>query len=334
MKWSVLAQLICLLLIAGGVHAQASPLRGVATTTIVADVAQNVAGSLFTVDALVPPDADVHVFEPQIEDAARVAQAGLLLVVGAGYETFTQDLLTTVGGNALEVVVSNGVEILSFAEAGHSDEDHAHAEPIGVLGVDDLACGAGEQHTDEESEHEHGICDPHVWMNPRNVIHWVNNIADAFSAADAANAAVYRANADAYIAQLEALDADIIDIVAAVPEARRMLVTNHAFMSYFADAYGFEVIGTVLPAASSDVEPSPQQLTALIAEVQAAGVRAVFAEVSGSSRLAQVVAEEAGVAVVTMLYSESLSGPDGPAATYLAFMRYNAQTIADALIGG
>jgi ABC-type Zn uptake system ZnuABC Zn-binding protein ZnuA len=168
-------------------------------------------------------------------------------------------------------------------------------------------------------------------MNPRNVITWTNNIAAALSAADPANDEAYRANADAYIAQLEALDAEITALVAEVPEASRVLVTNHEFMAYFASAYGFEVIGTVLPAATTDAEPDPQQLTDLIAEVQEEGVTAIFAEVSANQQLAEVVAQEAGIAVVTPLYSESLSELDGPAATYITFMRHNAQVIVNAL---
>jgi ABC-type Zn uptake system ZnuABC Zn-binding protein ZnuA len=168
-------------------------------------------------------------------------------------------------------------------------------------------------------------------MNPQNVMGWVNNIVDAFSEADPANAEAYRANGDAYIAQLEALDAEIDQTIATVPEDRRILVTNHEFMGYFADRYGFEVVATVLPGINTGGELDPQSLADLIVLVQQEQVPVIFAEVSANPQIAEVIAQESGVAVVTSLYSESLGGADSPASTYLDFMRYNAQTIVDAL---
>jgi ABC-type Zn uptake system ZnuABC Zn-binding protein ZnuA len=332
MKLRLLVLLILLtVFVSGGAAAQDAPIRVLATTTILADVAQNVAGDLFTVDTLVPADADTHAFEPSTADVARVAEADLLLVVGAGYEAFLGDLLENAGSEAAQVItVSNGVEILGFS-GEHEHEGEAH---IGVLGVDaecDVHEHEGEEAEHSEEGHEHGECDAHVWTDPMNGVIWANNIADAFSTADAANAAAYRANADAYIAQLEAVDAEIERLVAGIPEERRILVTNHEFMGYFAHAYGFEVVGTVLPGATTDAEPNPQELADLIALVQEEGVPAIFAEVSANPQLAEVVAEEAGIAVVTTLYSESLSGSDGRASTYLEYLRYNAQTIAQAL---
>ncbi len=337
---------VALMLLVGTTQAQ-DDLRVLATTSIVADVAQNIAGDLLTVDTLVPLGADTHAFEPSTADAARVAEATLLLTVGAGYEGFLGDLLENVGADTVQViVVSNGVEILAFSD-GHDDEhadSSAEAEDehegddhhLGVLGGD-LECAADEHEAADEAhaeeDHEHGACDAHVWTDPANVVIWANNIADAFSAADPANASLYRANADAYIAQLEALQEEIDALMAGVPEAARIIVTNHEFLGYFAYAYGFEVVGTVLPGATTDAEPNPQELAALITLIQAEGARGIFAEVSANSQLAEVVAQEAGIAVVTTLYSESLSPADGPAPTYLDYMRYNAQAIASALTG-
>jgi ABC-type Zn uptake system ZnuABC Zn-binding protein ZnuA len=331
-----------LLALAGlaGVQAQDTP-NILATTSIVADVAQNIAGARLTIEMLIPPDADAHAFEPSISDAGRVAAADLVLAVGVGYEAFLADLIETAGSQAQVVILSNGVDILGYAEHGHDGEaaatephEHAQAEVIGVLGSDALECAVEGSHEDGEwadEAHEHGPCDPHVWMNPRNVIAWANHIAAALSAADPANADAYRANADAYVEALQALDAEISSIVAAVPEERRVLITNHEFLAYFAAAYGFEVIGTILPGATTDAEPDPQQITALIAQIREEGVPAIFAEVTANAQLAEVVAQEAGIQVVTALYSEALSAADGPAGSYLDFMRYNAQTIADAL---
>jgi ABC-type Zn uptake system ZnuABC Zn-binding protein ZnuA len=371
MKRLVSLLILSLLLVGVGVSHAQTEMRVLATTSILADVAQNVAGDLFTVDTLVPVGADTHAFEPSTADAARVAEASMLLTVGAGYEAFLGDLLENVGADSVQVVVvSNGLEILGFSEGHSHDEEHAHEEStdpmatpeataegehsheeehahegeekhIGVLGGD-LECEAHEDHEHSkrvtvvmhgEDEHDHGACDPHVWTDPANVISWTKAIAAAFGAADPANEAVYSANADAYIAQLEALQTEVADLVATLPEEARVLVTNHEFLGYFAYAYGFEVVGTVLPGGTTDAEPNPQELAALIETIQAEGVRAIFAEVSANPQLAQVVAEEAGIDVVTTLYSESLSDASGPAATYLDYMRYNTQTIVDALSG-
>ncbi len=317
-------------------------LRVIASTSIVADVAQNVAGDVFRVETLVPVGADAHAFEPAPDDAVRVAEADLLLVVGAGYETFLGRLIEALASDSTQVVVvSNGVEILGFGGHMHEDEHQAeheeeHEHGIGILGVD-LECEAHDHHdegeTEAHDEHDHGQCDPHVWMNPANVIIWARSIAEAFSAADPANAETFRANAEAYAAQLEALDAELTDILAVVPEERRLLVTNHEFMAYFAEAYGFEVIGTVLPAVTTTVEVDPRALADLIALITETNAGAVFAEISGSTRLAEVVAREAGVPVVTDLYSETLSAADGPAPTYIDLMRHNARVIAAALGG-
>lgn len=323
--------------------AQDTVLNVVATTTILADVAQNVGGDLVSVTALLPADTDTHAYEPTADDAARVAQTDLLLTVGAGYEAFIARLLENAGGDVPTVVVSNGLDIRPLGLMDHDHEDqsegeateesHEHGDEIlGVLG-EGLECGA---HVHEEGDaetdaHEHGDCDPHLWTNPQNVIGWVNNIVDAFSAADPANADTFRANGDAYIEQLQALDAEVAEILSAVPEDQRILVTNHEFMGYFAEHYGFEIAATVLPGTNTSGEIDPQSLAALIELVRDENVPAIFAEVSANPQISEIIAEESGVAVVTNLYSEALGGADSSASTYLDFMRYNAHTIADAL---
>jgi zinc/manganese transport system substrate-binding protein len=337
-------------------QAQTEPLRVVATTTIIADVARNIGGDLVEVVSIVPPDTDIHAFQPVPQDVALIAQADLVLVNGAGLETFLGGLVENVAEVEL-VVVSNGVEILAFGGHGHDhdeDDDHGHdeddnhtddedgnhhhmrGERIGVLGQD-ADCGDDDDdhahEDDDHHDHDHGDCDPHVWTDPRNVMIWADNIADAFASADPANADTYRANAEAYRAQLVALDAEIEATLSVIPPEARVLVTNHEFLAYFADRYGFEVVATVIPGISTLAEPSPQEVAALIDLIQDEGVSAIFAEVSDPGRLAQVIAADAGEIAVVTLYSDSLSGPDGPAATYIDYLRHNAQAIASALAG-
>ena len=312
------------------------PLNVVATTTILADVAQNIAGGLFTVRTLIPADTDPHAFEPSTETAALIANADLVLAVGAGYEAFLADLLVTVGENIPTVFVSTGIEILPYGEHAHEDEGGATDEPddehLGVLG-DTVECAAHEHHDEDEveGEEESGVCDPHVWQDVANVILWANNLADTFTALDPSNTEVYRANADAYIDQLAALDAEIREMVSTIPEDRRVLVTNHDFMGYFAHAYAFEIAATVLPGSATGSEIAPQELAALIELVQTEGVPAIFAENTTNPQFADLIAQEAGISVVTTLYSDALGGAESGAETYIDMMRFNTQTIVEAL---
>lgn len=332
----LLTAALCLVL-ALPAAAQDVPLKVTATTTILADAARSVGGDLAAVSSLLPPDTDGHAYEPTAADIAGVAQADMLLTVGAGYETFLGRLLENAGGRVETVEVSRGLEILPLGLVGHSRDDEEHDESpfLGVLG-EGLECEPHE-HDDavtDEPEHEHGSCDPHVWMNPRSVIGWVDNIVAAFSAADPANASAYRANGERYIEQLEALDAEIEALVSDIPDDQRILITNHEFMGYFAQRYGFEVVATVLPGMNTGGEIDPQTLAELIIRVRDEHVPAIFAEVSTNPQIAEVVAAESGAAVVTSLYSESLGGADSPASTYIDLMRYNARTITAALLAG
>ncbi len=325
-----------LLLCTAFVGAQDAPLQVVATTTILADVARNVGGELVEVRSLAPPDADVHAFQPAPDDVATLVDADVVLEVGAGLERFLGDLLANAGG-VEPVVVSTGVGMLAFGEHQGTREADAHTESavIGILGEAGVcADGRGEETAaPEAAEHAPGDCDPHVWTDPRNVMIWAANIAAAFTAADPDHAEVYCANAAAYIGRLVMLDEEVRQILSAAPEEQRVLVTNHEFLAYFAGAYDFKIVGAVIPGGSTLAEPDPQELADLVTVIEAAGVRAIFAEKSASPTLAEAVADETGIEVVTTLYSDSLSAADGPASTYVDYLRYNAQTIADALTG-
>jgi ABC-type Zn uptake system ZnuABC Zn-binding protein ZnuA len=323
------------LLLASGALAQDAKPVVLATTTIVADVARNIAGDRLDVQSLLPADADTHAYEPTIDDALRAQQAAMIAAVGAGYEGFLSHLLENTSADVPVITLNTGLEIRALGSR----------EPLGVLGEDGFDCASHDDHHDEEShdeeahsdeavhedEHAHDACDPHTWMDPNYVIAWADALAQAFAQLDPAGAADYRANADAYIAQLEALDAEIAELTASLPEDARVLITNHEFMGYFADRYGFAVAATVMPGGTTDAEPDPQSLAELIALVREAGVPAIFAEVSANPQLAQMIADEAGARVVSTLYSESLSDANGPAPTFLAMMQANAQTIVDAL---
>ena len=200
---------------------------------------------------------------------------------------------------------------------------------VGVLGETGGHEEAG--HGDDGGDgHGHGALDPHFWFDPQRVEQAINSIAAQLSTADPASQTFYRDNAAAYTRELQDLDAWIQQQVDTLPEERRLLVTSHDSFQYFAKRYGFEIVGAVMPV-TADVEPTAQELTELIETIEHEGVPAVFAEKSHSDRLARRVAEETGATLIGGLYTGSLGEPGSEAGTYLDFMRYNVQTIVEAL---
>lgn len=279
-------------------------LRVVASTSIVADVVQNVGGERIELTVLIPPGTDPHTFEPTPRDAAAVADAHVVFINGAGLEVFLDRLLESAGGSVPVVPVSAGLNLL---HAGDHEE-------------------GGEQ----EADHEHGDYDPHVWLDPENVALWTQNIERALQALDPAGAGLYEANASTYRGELEALDAWILEQVRQIPEQDRLLVTDHRVLTYFAQRYGFEQVGAVLPGYSTMSAPSAQELAALQEDLAAYGVRAIFVSQTVRSSLVEQVVADAGVQLV-YLYTGSLSEAGGPADSYLELMRYNVSAIVQAL---
>jgi ABC-type Zn uptake system ZnuABC Zn-binding protein ZnuA len=276
-----------------------SALKVLATESFLADIAQNVAGSRAQIDTLIPIGVDPHSFEPTPADIKKVADSHVLIINGGGMEAFLERLLQNAGGNRLLIEASKGLTSRKPAAGEPVDADN----PI----------------------------DPHFWLDPNNVVQYVETIRDGLRQVDPDGAAVYAANASAYIAKLKALDQWITAQVQPVSPARRLLVTNHEEFGYFADRYGFKIIGAIIPSFSTDASPSAQQLAQLIGQIRASHAPAIFLEVSANPQMANQVARETGVKVVTNLYTHSLSDAHGPAPTYIDMMKYDTQTIVRAL---
>ena len=149
--------------------------------------------------------------------------------------------------------------------------------------------------------------------------------------ADPAGKDIYARNADAYIVKLQALDQWVKDQVSQLPVEKRLLVTNHDALGYFAKAYDFKVIGAIIPSVTTDASPSAQQLAGLIDTIKHSGARAIFLDIGENQKLAQQMASETGVEVITNLYVESTSGPNGPAPTYIDMIKHDVTVILDAL---
>lgn len=169
-----------------------------------------------------------------------------------------------------------------------------------------------------------------MWLDPNNMIVYVENIREALIRLDPEGEAIYKSNADSYIAQLQSLDTWIQEQVGEIPAEKRLLITNHESLGYFARRYGFSIAGSVIKSFSSDASPSAQQLAALIDQVRSSGAPAIFLDAADSDTFARQIAQETGLKVVTGLYLESLTdGP--PAGTYIDMMKYNVTQIVNAL---
>jgi ABC-type Zn uptake system ZnuABC Zn-binding protein ZnuA len=242
------------------------------------------------VDSLLPVGADPHAYQAAPSDVAKIAESNLLILNGLEYEHFIEPLLENAGGEKLMIE----------ATAGLSPREDA------------------------------GSVDPHMWLDPNLVVTYVENIRDGLIQIDAGGAKIYTANADAYIAQLKELNQWIVEQVNTIPVERRLLVTNHEAVGYFAERYGFEVVGAVIPSMSTDAGTSAKGLAALIEQVKTTGAPAIFLGEVENSDLANQIASETNVKVVDDLYFESLT--DGaPAATYIDMMKHNVMRIVDAL---
>jgi ABC-type Zn uptake system ZnuABC Zn-binding protein ZnuA len=264
-----------------------------ATTTILADVTRNVVGDQLSVGSLLPVGSDPHSYQPVPQDATKIKDSKVLVVHGANYETFLQPLLENAGGKESMIDASTGLRLLPGTQ--------------------------GEQ-----------VSDPHVWLDPNNVIVYVENIREGLMQFDPDGAEIYDANANAYIDQLTELDAWINGQVAQIEPQRRVLVTNHETLRYFAERYGFIVVGAVIPSSSSDSSPSAQQLAELIEQIKVHQAPAIFLDASDNTDLAQQIAAETGVRVVTDLHFESLTN-GAPTSNYIDMMKYNVTKIVEAL---
>jgi ABC-type Zn uptake system ZnuABC Zn-binding protein ZnuA len=311
-------------------------LQVVATTNIVADVVTQVAGDSIDLYAMLPVGADPHSYQPTPQDLRALTDADVIFINGLGLEEAMA--LTLEEFEAKTVVVNTGIEAVEFggeetheehADEEHADEEHADEEHADEEHADEEH--ADEEHADEAGhDHAHDGADPHSWFSVHAVEKWTHNIHHVLSDLDPANAEAYESAASAYAEELEALHAELVTLVDALPTEKRKLVTDHDSLGYLAAEYGFEVVGSVIPSFSTLAEPSAQDLAELQEQIRAEGVTAIFVGTTINPRQETQMAEDLGIQVVS-IYTGSLSEADGPAATYIDFMRYNVGKIVGAL---
>lgn len=302
-----------------GVAHAAQPLQAVASFSILGDIVHEVGGDDVQLTTLVGPDGDAHEYEPTPADAKKLAAAKVLFVNGLDFEAWLPRLVKASGFSGQTVVASKGVTARKFAGHGHDhgdkDHDHDHAP--------------AHAHGEADHGHSHGDNDPHAWQNLANGVIYARNVADGLAAADPAHADAYRKRADAYIARIQAADASVRKTFAAIPAERRKVVTSHDAFGYFGDAYGVQFISAV--GVSTAAEPAAGDVARIIEQVKREKVPAVFVENITSPRLVQQIARETGAKVGGTLYSDALSKPGQPGATYLEMFEWNVRQLAAAL---
>ncbi|HEY2532718.1 MAG TPA: metal ABC transporter substrate-binding protein [Xanthobacteraceae bacterium] len=273
-------------------------INAVASFSILGDLVKNVGGDRVDVVSLVGPNGDVHVYSPTPGDAKTLAAAKVVVENGLGLEGWMTRLVKASGTNAPIVVASNGIQPRKMAD---------------------------------EHDADHLVTDPHGWQSVANAKIYVANIRDGLSKADPDGKTVYDANAKSYLLALDALAEEVKAAIAKIPVDRRKIITTHDAFGYFGDAYGMEFIAP--EGVYTEAEPSAKDVARIIEQIKKQKIPAVFLENITNPRLMQQIAKETGAKIGGTLYSDALSTPNGPAASYIAMMRNNIREFDKALQG-
>ncbi len=316
----------------------------VVTTSILGDIVGQVLAPAAATDieVLLPPGADPHGYAPSAADALALREADVVYAIGLGLEEALDDALAAAEEDGVRVVeLGELVDPLPYDDrlsdlhgdhedhAGEDDHDHddEHADEGEHADEDEHA---GEKDGDEGHAHEGGL-DPHVWLDPLRAAQLGQEVAAVHAEVAPADAEAVQAAADALTERLTALDAELAELVATIPADRRQLVTNHEALGYLAARYDLDVIATVLPGTSADVDVTAGAFTELVQLLRDTGVPAVFAETTSSDRLAQALASEVEGVRVVELYTDSLGEPGSGADSIEGMLRVDVERIVDAL---
>jgi len=293
---SFTASLSLLGLLPFAVSAQAQQARSlVASFSVLADLCRNVGGDRIAVTSLVGPNGDAHVYQPSPADGKSLAAATLVAVNGLGLEGWMDRLIKASGSKAPVIVATKGIKLRQMVEDGHRK------------------------------------LDPHAWQSVDNAKIYVTNIEAGLASADPDGASIYAANAKAYQSKLDILEAEVKTAIQAIPKDRRRIITTHDAFGYFGAAYDFQFIAP--QGVSTEAEPSARDVAKIIRQIKAEKIPAVFLENVTDARMMQTIARESGAVIGGTLFSDALSPPDGPAATYLDMMRHNVKQLSKALAG-
>lgn len=318
----LVATLLCMMLLAPAGSQAQEPLRIVTTVFPAFDFARQVAGDAAQVSMLIPPGADSHSYEPSPRDLMAIQNADLFIYTGGESDTWLERILESMGGEApCALRMADAVVMLPQEHTASMHSDHVHAD--------------GEICSDEDHHHEHAHqeeMDEHVWTSPKNALLILRSIEDELCRIRPEDAALFRANSEAYAAQIERLDRLFEETVAA--GQRRLIVFGDRFpMRYFAAAYGL-AYDAAFPGCSEDSEPSVRTVISLVDTIRREGVPVVFHIEYSSQKTARILAEETGAEIRlfhschTVSYQEIEQG-----ATYVTLMEKNVEVLKEALNG-
>jgi ABC-type Zn uptake system ZnuABC Zn-binding protein ZnuA len=297
MRKYLISLLVLLLSISGCSRQTTQGLKIVATTTIVGDIVRQIGGDRISLTVLLPVGADPHTYEPRPQDVAAIHDAQVVFLNGLELEHSIEPIIAA---NAIGKVVEVSDEIEALPFSGLSGDE------------------------------EHTAGDPHVWMDPNNVIQWVEKIRSALTEIDPAGADYYQNNADTYVGKLAELDQWIQLETAKIPSINKKLVTDHQSLGYFSKRYGFEQAGLLLPSLSTNASISASDLAQVEEVIQSTGIKTIFIEMGANDTLAAQVAGDTGVRI-GRIYTGSLGIADSGASTYLDFMRFNTSVLVNGL---
>jgi len=275
---------------------QPGKIKAVASFSVLADLARNVGGDRVEVTSLVGPNGDAHVYSPTPGDAKTLAAANIVFVNGLGLEGWMTRLVTASGTKAPMVVATKDIT---------------------------------PRRMQDEDKPGRTVIDPHAWQSIADAKIYVANIRDGLVAADPAGKATYEANAASYLGKLDDQEKEVKAAIARIPSDRRKIITTHDAFGYFGDAYGMSFIAPV--GVSTEAEPSAKDVAKIITQIKKQKIPAVFLENVTDPRFMDRIARETGAAIGGTLYSDALSAPDGPAATYIDMMRHNIHEFSAAL---
>jgi zinc/manganese transport system substrate-binding protein len=288
------AAFLVLLYAAANAAAVSAPIRVVASFSILKDLAQEIGGADVAVTSLIGPDADAHTFEPRPEQAQLLSRARLFIVNGLGLEGWLLRLTGSAQYRGLVIVASEGITPITATEPGATASD------------------------------------PHAWQDPRNAILYAENIARALAAADPPHAEAYQDRLRDYEVRLEALDRRVREELAAIPAEKRRVITNHDAFAYYGKAYGVTFLAP--EGISPESEPSAAAIAGLIRQIRRERIKALFIENISDPRLVEEIARETGSAPGPPLYSDALSGANGPASSYIKMLEYNTAALTAGML--
>jgi zinc/manganese transport system substrate-binding protein len=268
-----------------------SALRVLVSFSILQDIVQEIGGGAVAVTSLVGPDSDAHAFEPSPDQLRLLSGAQLFVVNGLGLEGWETRLVQSAQYRGPVLVASEGIIPIETTELNA-------AAPVP---------------------------DPHAWQDVKNAETYADNIARALENADPTHAEDYRQSVARYRSELEALDRQVRAELSPVPAAKRRVITTHDAFAYYGKAYGVTFLAP--EGISTESEPSAEGIAKLIRQIRREGIKALFLENVSDPRLMEMLAREAGAMLGPRLFSDALSGADGPASTYVKMIQYNTATL-------